>query len=624
MLAEIVSPTVDPSTGLRRIQPSRVLRTTNLFVIGVTRYGWRVSKISVLIGRVVAVTLLVAAVLQLGAFAFEPESSAASTPYGTTSKFCKTVTTAAGAAVQGVTLASSPGAAGNGSLDGIFACGPLPLNAADENFKDPPFENSRAGFQCTELANRFLSILWGRPTVHNSNAAGGALYGVNFAQTAASADGLSLDSDGVPNDPYLPGDIVSFNGDGEFGHVAVVISSSFAAGDNGDYIVTIEEEDAVSTISKANPNGYGTEALSVNNWSLQIPSGSNLTSIAGFDAYPAPQWSNVSTPQAPTSATPEGAFVSCPAPNSCVEVIDSRGPTGEVVEANDWNGSSWADLSMPAINWDSVSGIACANATDCFIYGTLKASGGIDYTAGIVQWTDGQWSLLSEPKPLSNHDGEVDTMSCPTESMCVAEGGYIKEGWKDFLEYWNGQRWTFEKSPIPFSPSGTVEQVQCVSSSFCVLNGADLSNDSSDVAEWNGRSWSVQHLNEPLTAFGCASSTFCLGLTSSHVMKWNGSTWVAVPDQAIPFESSGLLQCLSKSWCIDVGAEPAGTYNYQAMASVWNGSGWTTTMMPTPAGLQVSDFDASCMSTSLCVALGAALPSGQNVPPTAVAEDIYK
>jgi CHAP domain len=181
--------------------------------------------------------------------------------------------------------------AANGSLYGIYACGPMPTSNTTGDFGDPPFEYwdgesgsaNWAAFQCVELANRFLWDLW-----HKAPVSGGNLDGADFATTVADTYGVALDPNGVAGDPYLPGDIVSFNGDGGLGHVAVVISSSYTSADSstGDYWVTIEDENATGTISTSQPAGLGTQAVQVTDWSLQSPAGQSGITASDFAVIP--------------------------------------------------------------------------------------------------------------------------------------------------------------------------------------------------------------------------------------------------------------------------------------------------------------------------------------------------
>lgn len=187
--------------------------------------------------------------------------------------------------------------AANGSIYGIYACGPMPTSNATGDFGDPPFQSwdhksgpaNWAGFQCVELANRFLWDLWHKAPVNDSSpGSGGNLTGANFATTVAKTYSVPLGKNGTAGEPYLPGDIVSFKGDGGLGHVAVIISSSYSSADSstGDYWVTIEDENATGTISASQPAGLGTQAVQVTGWSLHSPVGQSSITATNFAVIP--------------------------------------------------------------------------------------------------------------------------------------------------------------------------------------------------------------------------------------------------------------------------------------------------------------------------------------------------
>ncbi len=156
---------------------------------------------------------------------------------GQGSGFCKSVTSA------GYDLGAN--------YDNVWACGPIP-NGNEVGYGDE-FEHSKYGFQCTELADRFLWDRWGISPVF-----GEGLNGENFAATVhADHTSVLLVANGTAGQPYEPGDIVSFSGDYE-GHVAVVTSST--ENSSGDGTVTIMEENTPSNLSS-----NGTETLRVPN-----------------------------------------------------------------------------------------------------------------------------------------------------------------------------------------------------------------------------------------------------------------------------------------------------------------------------------------------------------------------
>jgi hypothetical protein len=168
------------------------------------------------------------------------------------------------------------------SYDNVYACTTNNLKA-----EVTPFDTV-GGFQCEELAARFV---WNRYDLNVKT-----LNAVDFASVVHTADvSVPLYSNGTVNEPYLPGDIVSFNGipgtsNATTGHVAVVIASSENSSGNG--AVTVMQQDA----------GLAMQTFVVSNWSLQT-AGSGITP-RNFDAFATA--TSPSNPSAPTSVSASG------------------------------------------------------------------------------------------------------------------------------------------------------------------------------------------------------------------------------------------------------------------------------------------------------------------------------
>jgi FG-GAP-like repeat/CHAP domain len=188
-----------------------------------------------------------------------PTGAAIPAGYGEGAGFCKSIVSS-----------GSPLNSGNTSYDKVYPCGPEP-GGSYPSYGDA-FQDG-GGFQCTELANRFLFDVWGRQPVFGSS-----LDGKTFAQTVhADYPSVPLVTNGTAGQPYLPGDIVSFSGNSKEpdGHVAVVIASAENGSGNGS--VTIMEENAAAS---------GKETLTVRNWTLLAAAGSYVTPYE-FDALAA-------------------------------------------------------------------------------------------------------------------------------------------------------------------------------------------------------------------------------------------------------------------------------------------------------------------------------------------------
>jgi hypothetical protein len=202
------------------------------------------------------------AVLCLSPLLSTPTAWALSSGEGEGASFCSSVTSA------GYDLGAN--------FDKVWACGPAPGASGTPGYGDA-FESAPYGFQCTELADRFLWDVWGLTPVR-----GDALDGESFASTVHGAHpSVPLVLNGTAGQPYRSGDLVSFTGNSHEpdGHVAVVTASAENASGNGT--VTIMEQDAAVS---------GQETLTVSDWSLKPAPKSDVTPYE-FDALqssPAP------------------------------------------------------------------------------------------------------------------------------------------------------------------------------------------------------------------------------------------------------------------------------------------------------------------------------------------------
>lgn len=183
------------------------------------------------------------------------------------------------------------------SFDNVFACSTKSVHAGAT-----PFNPSVGGFQCTELADRFLWAHWQRQPIFSPT-----LDGASFASTVHSMyRSVPLVQNGTVGQPYEPGDIVSFSGkpgkNEPDGHVAIVVGSN--ENSEGDGTVTILEQNS--------PTGpQGEETLHVTNWTLETPASSWVTPT-NFDAL-------ATAPSAAPSSQPPSHSSSSGAPHASTQ-----------------------------------------------------------------------------------------------------------------------------------------------------------------------------------------------------------------------------------------------------------------------------------------------------------------
>ncbi len=130
-------------------------------------------------------------------------------------------------------------------------CGPGPAYGGSWTWIDipgpsgalsPAYFNATPGFQCVELAERYLSVAYGLAPVKANGSDLALAYHAAYPATALVVNGSSK----ARGSPPVSGDVVSFSmvpgfEDPGDGHVAVVVSSKVDAS-TGDGTVTIAQE----------------------------------------------------------------------------------------------------------------------------------------------------------------------------------------------------------------------------------------------------------------------------------------------------------------------------------------------------------------------------------------------
>lgn len=203
------------------------------------------------------VSFVLATVSAAGAAIVSAPPASARPMVGTTPSWC----TSNGAQVVGWT----------GTTPNIPICGPAPNDGGtwqDVTLPGPYgstgyFFNATTGFQCVELAERFLAVADGLAPVF----ANGQQVAENYHRAYPNTELYVNGSAGAIHHPPVSGDVISFSNAPNFdaysdGHVAVVSSSSVNE-ETGNGTVTIAQEN-VGT-------GYQRYTLSLEHWRLVDP-----------------------------------------------------------------------------------------------------------------------------------------------------------------------------------------------------------------------------------------------------------------------------------------------------------------------------------------------------------------
>ena len=247
------------------------------------------------------------------------------------------------------------------------------------------------------------------------------------------------------------------------------------------------------------------------------------------------------------------------------------------------------------------------------------------------------WSVMpnTQAPPTTGHGAYASSVSCVTSTFCMGTGSGLLFGGGYYAELWNGTTWSPVSLPSTGSGSPILGQVSCVSTSFCIaVGGADTASPGVAplILQWNGTAW-ITVTGAPtsgaalLTGVSCASTTFCVaaGLAETSDVaqpfaeQWNGTTWsmAALPEPASGLQSEPLnVSCGSTSACMVIGiSAPTGGGTEQPWSAYWNGTSWTSPVVPPDPGGATVMSSVSCVGNGFCTAVGYFTPSGSSGTP---------
>lgn len=357
------------------------------------------------------------------------------------------------------------------------------------------------------------------------------------------------------------------------------------------------------------------------------------TTLAAASASPSahPPWRIRSSPNA---TVPGGQLdsVSCSSPNACTAVGTSLGPSGlNVTLAERWNGTSW-QLQRPQnppanvvpASMPDLTGVSCPTAGSCEAVGSYQVSTvGISLAEG---WNGRAWTLQRVPVPTGSTYAFLNKVSCASARFCEAVGSYgITAGARlAFAAQWNGTSWHVQRMRNPLGGTlVSVTGVSCVSATFCEAGG--FAADTGSFAErWDGTSWHLQAVpgTAGVGALSCVSTSFCETVGIGGGDMWNGSSWSAqtIPSPAgATFASLLGVSCRTATSCQAVGQYNDNSGTTFGFGASWNGTSWSVLTTPDVARASFTSLGAvSCAAVAACEAVGRFFLGTDN--PVALAE----
>jgi hypothetical protein len=340
-------------------------------------------------------------------------------------------------------------------------------------------------------------------------------------------------------------------------------------------------------------------------------------------------WSPASWTLPTTTSALSGS--SCVSTTFCVLVgfQPSSSPRGLTYK---YNGSTYSSVA-PSSTTSELYGVHCNSTTFCMATGT-------DYspttpTPHAEKFNGTSWSNVTTATPSGSRLAELNGVSCPSTTHCVAAGRYQTATTDTALiETYNGT--SFSQTTVT-PPAGTtaaeLNAIACSAVGACTAVGwyDSASPRSGLVVRYNGASWATQAISPPagttyveLNGVSCPTSTFCAavgvyldgsGVQHALAQTWNGTSWT---NRTVSDPSGGQQAVLSSVSCTSsTVCEAVGNYtnttnlNVEKLAEVWNGTTWAQQTDARP--MSVTDAQlagVSCTSSTFCRAVGISIYDG--------------
>lgn len=177
----------------------------------------------------------------------------------------------------------------------------------------------------------------------------------------------------------------------------------------------------------------------------------------------------------------------------------------------------------------------------------------------------------------------------------------------------------------PSATEGTLNGVTCVSGKDCVAVGQELTSRRAqkNLAEkWNGTRWSAVNPPQPagsrggtLNAVSCPSAKNCiavgdyfkLGKTIPQADRWNGSKWTST---MVPAPASSGVVALDGVACVSAGnCWASGQAGRLTLVEHWNGNKWSRVSSPSPHPAKPNLLSGmACPGAHECWAVGLTFP----------------
>ena len=286
---------------------------------------------------------------------------------------------------------------------------------------------------------------------------------------------------------------------------------------------------------------------------------------------------------------------------ACVAVGEHfRNPKfpAQLIATGSANGFSPVVFRNPkGATWSDLAEVSCVTTTFCMLVGsagtTRKTAHGLRYLshATAYRWT-GSAHRLKVPAPAHARFTELASVSCATETSCLAVGNYVNARGRSrpYSALWTSGVWHVHAAKIVAGKTTTTfEGVSCAAPASCVAVGEAVKPGRRAFAEqFSAGGWTMMRIpavpKSALFSVSCPATTFCAAVghrgTRPLAEVFSGSKWAtkAVPATSAPFTSGALfhVSCVTATICTAVGYRhnPNVRFSFRTLAVGWNGSAW--------------------------------------------------
>jgi hypothetical protein len=251
-----------------------------------------------------------------------------------------------------------------------------------------------------------------------------------------------------------------------------------------------------------------------------------------------------------------------------------------------WNGTNWSAMGSGMVGFNGDDGDVYALAvsgSNLYAGGYFAMAGGSFATVNVAQWNGSNWSSVGDGILGMSGDGYgVSVSALAVMGSNLYAGGYFTTpaGFRRFatnVAQWNGQSWSALGSGIGPDGGDEVSSLAVWGNTLYAGGTFTYSGDSSvvlnNLAQWNGSSWSSVGSGVDGSVYALAVSGGALYAVGGHIAQWNGSSWSTIGSAPL----NGVVDTLAVSGgtlYAGGGFTAAGGIAANHIAQ-WNGSSWS-------------------------------------------------